>query len=453
MLTTRSERYFGHQFLISIMSELNYRPELKGGCAGLAQMGIQAFLADEIDVFNERIVLIHQIWEKIKLLKKSKQGDTLSQDPEYKKLIAQLKTTDILAFFDGLQLYQQPDEYLRIFGGNISQFKPATLSPFTTSKKITDDGGLFQLDHYFSHYTTGEIKSFLSLLQTHAGQSKIAMSFSSNDHRIGVCYDGRINKWLLIDANQLPIHEVSLEDLSKRIFAAHSVNSPIFDSLPISMRVYASGKEQKNIARVLKTLQKDKLFTPLQTITVEKTQHINTDQETLLHLAAQYGHPQSTHTMLNAMMIDPNVKCKVGKTPLYIAADHGHDDVVDELLKNKKKHHADPYLACNDKINPVTIAAIRGHVSILTLFSKYNIDLFKPDGTGKTAMDYAKQFKHQHIIDFLNLEQTKKQKQQAIPNQPNHRYPLRKHSVFSTSLAEEPKPALSNNRPRKRVKY
>jgi hypothetical protein len=441
------------------MTELNYHPELKGGCAGIAQMGIQAFLADEIDVFNERIVLIHQIWEKIELLKKSKQGDELYQDTKYKKLITQLKNPDILAFFDGFQLYQQPREYKQIIGHYVSQYKPATLSTVTTSKKIMDDGGLFQLDHYFSQFTISEIKSFLILLQKHAGKSKIAMSFSSNEHRIGVCFDGRVNKWLLIDANQLPIHEVSLENLSERIFAAHSINGPMFDSLPISVRVYAVGKEQKNITTVLDALKEDKDFTSLQIITLEKAQQTNKDKDTLLHLAARYGHQQSTSNILDAMMIDADVKNKDNKTPLYIAASHGHDNVVNELLK--KKHHTKPYLACNDKTNPITIAAMRGHLSTLTLFSNYQKDLFKPDGTGKNAMDYAKQNKHQHIINFLNLEHEKKQKLQAIVKKQkpqtiaDHRYPLRKHSIFSTSLAVEPRPKLnaSNQPPKKRIKY
>ena len=67
---------------------------------------------------------------------------------------------------------------------------------------------------------------------------------------------------------------------------------------------------------------------------------------------------------------------------------------------------ANPEITCNEKTNAITIAAIKGKLAILMLFAKHHIDILSPDASGKTALDYAEENKHESMISYLkNIKQ------------------------------------------------
>lgn len=83
-------------------------------------------------------------------------------------------------------------------------------------------------------------------------------------------------------------------------------------------------------------------------------------------------------------------------TPLYVAAERGFKEIVEELLKNG----ADPNLTLNSGSSPLIIATLNGHTEVVALLLKsganrnfvYN---------GNTALTYAQSLGFLSIVDLL----------------------------------------------------
>lgn len=122
-----------HGYICSAMKALGYQIEAGGVCNGIALMIIQAYLINDLTAFNKRLINIHDKWKRVKAIKKSVGKTNLANNRDYQKLIVELQSVDILAFFDGITLYQDPDDYPDIFGK--ASFAIQTLRCRTTHSK------------------------------------------------------------------------------------------------------------------------------------------------------------------------------------------------------------------------------------------------------------------------------------------------------------------------------
>src|SRR3990167_612271 len=112
MKTSRVSLPQGQEWLIECMQKLGYQADPRGVCFGVAHMGMQAILAEEVDIFDKRWKDIYSIspdnfLQEIESLKeKRKQQKGLAIDP----------LLNISPFFEGIELYHQPSKYPDLFG-------------------------------------------------------------------------------------------------------------------------------------------------------------------------------------------------------------------------------------------------------------------------------------------------------------------------------------------------
>ena len=88
---------------------------------------------------------------------------------------------------------------------------------------------------------------------------------------------------------------------------------------------------------------------------------------------------------------------KYGWTALICAAEYGHDTVIPLLLE------ADAQIDAQDDYGntPLIRASINGKEAAVRELLKGNPNLDLKSKTGKTALDYARERKHQSIVDLL----------------------------------------------------
>ena len=364
----------------------------------------------------------------------------------HQMMIAELQTPACLEFFNSIQMYQNPEDYTEITGEHLSQFKVEQISKMINNKKMAALGGKKLIDHYLSCYSVEDLQHFFNFLDT--VNNKIAISLSANGHRIGIGYDGKHKKWLLISTSELPIHEVNLADIANKLFSSYFPEKKI--AFLISIRLYATGNTATKIQRCIMELKRSPAVQALHLRTLAKalrrtqTLHyaayynhlptiiilssLNTDlnavtilNETALYIAAYNNHYSIAATLLNNHLAQVDLQDNHGRTPLFAAAKNGGERMVSLLLQ----HRANPEITCYDKTNAITIAAINGRLQILILFSKQNIDILSPDDSGKTALNYAQEKKHQPMITYLmSIKQ----------NQITTHQPLKKPSLFNLPI-------------------
>ena len=87
----------GQTFLFEVMEALGYSPGKDGICFGIAMMGLQAILTNEIHALDARL-------------------EACSHAPINK--LCTNPSPDLLAFFDGVTLYQDPKKFSHLILNN-----------------------------------------------------------------------------------------------------------------------------------------------------------------------------------------------------------------------------------------------------------------------------------------------------------------------------------------------
>ena len=128
--------------------------------------------------------------------------------------------------------------------------------------------------------------------------------------------------------------------------------------------------------------------------------NMGTPWGTLLSPAAFYGHTAIARELLSIPATDVNLAQWKGATPLFLAAQQGHVDLVRLLLA---AHGINPNLGMlGQKTTPLIIAAYKGHeevVKILLTASSVRINLRQADGS--TALFAATQANFPGIVEAL----------------------------------------------------
>lgn len=122
--------------------------------------------------------------------------------------------------------------------------------------------------------------------------------------------------------------------------------------------------------------------------------NIKTDLgETLLYLAAKQGKLDGLDNLLKDSLANIETAANDGSTPLYIAAQNGHLEVVIALLQAG----ADINQPANDGKTPLYIAAENGHLDMVQALLAAGADINQAANDGKTPLSIAKENKHVYI--------------------------------------------------------
>ena len=393
--------------------EPGYQMDLLGICYGIACMGMQAILANELQVFRERLILISNLIEnpKIKELLLNNGYPEKTLKGKHKQAYIDLK-----AFFDGVALYFIPKKYNTVLPEIATQFLSMS-SVFNLVKSGSlKDNKLNEIHRFSGCYTLEQLANYLQsltkIINKHKDQNpnysnhNLAFLLSSHSHTIVLGYNPQTQTWNMIDANQLTssttdFHANNAKDIENitqlilNSFYNINNNSPepisvgfttqIVEKIPIIAKKTHADRAFFNAFDVgrLKILQEipakiasyllfiaakhgDKAVVSTLTRNHNKKININVKYNNLtpLSTAINNKHTKIVKLLLGTQGIDVNSANLYQETPLFIAARNGYEKIV-ELLLNMKDLDVDHENKHDE--TPLFIAAANGQTEIVKL--------------------------------------------------------------------------------------
>lgn len=201
-----------HDSIINIMEKLDYKEVKKGVCNGLAQMWVQAVFCEEIEKFITRLHFICETPDLLEKINTAKVKKGLNLSDEDRACI------DVLAFFDGIQLYQNFHLYTHLFNHNPHHLDAAAIAALTLPLKLEKRPiieiysenrlfNIFSMQRYLSELAEefdlyNKNKAALALFKQFLPELVIALHTCT--HKVALRYNSRMTCWELTDANQYP---------------------------------------------------------------------------------------------------------------------------------------------------------------------------------------------------------------------------------------------------------
>lgn len=464
----------GQEWIIQQMKNLGYKSNEEGVCFGTAHMAARATIARRFNQFEDRLKKLFELAEKkvdlsmelkrqqqerIDLISRVKQEEikkirdqqlaAKSQkeikvfedlNSEQRKAILnkisdkmmeyeskqEINLNDVLAFFDGIQVFFAPHDYPDLFpieerkglgqASGVTSFSKLILPNNLLEQKIPET------DKFSDIYNQQELSDWFASLsrlfqEPPSCDYPIAFTLLNVNHAITIGYDPlKKDPWTLIDPNQLPPQPIADTNiLAKSILSAFPLNKFV----AMNTRIYTSGDHQHDLQKKLKIFRNtiQKALTPDQRDEKSKRQdfynatwlmmasqigdiesikmlasswhglNLN-DQEssfkyTALHFAAKHNHILKTLLSYGA---NPNIVSKFGTTPLTIATRGGDTDTVNVLLS----YGANPDMVDDDGYFILAHAVSRGYTDIVNALLAYGAKPDMVDKHGNSILVYAK---------------------------------------------------------------
>lgn len=117
-----------------------------------------------------------------------------------------------------------------------------------------------------------------------------------------------------------------------------------------------------------------------------------------LHFAAQYGHSDTIEVLLRAG-VSRDTRTKVDRTPLHIAAQEGHLDIVQLLVMHGADIDAKDLL----RMTPLHWAVERGYTDIVEALLSNGADPDTENKFDKTAIDIAYDMGRTEMVPLLQV--------------------------------------------------
>lgn len=384
-----------HDDIINLVNSLGYDTDDGGMCNGITMMAVQAFTVGRVKEFNARLKFLkrHNISRRLK--RYQRKVTKASQSGKLPQLVSRnQKLIDVVAFCDGVNLYQDPDNNDSLFGRCVTQSNRDSIANLVDSSELKALGGLEKINSWLGVYDDNELKQYVSELNRIA--KKVRCSFTlimySSDHTMAMCYDAPSEKWFVINANALPIQQLKLRKIPEWI--QKGFDEPT-KTIMFETSVYVAGNQLKRIAQFNERVKSSRSMTELHRITEKRAKYSDYNDTSLVHLAAEHGHAALIDE-LHQVGADLNALDNDARTPAWLAAQFGHVAVIEALIwAGAKLNLSHKYGA-----TPAFNATIYEHVNILRLLARAGIDLSQKTPRGY-LLEIAKERNVTESIRFL----------------------------------------------------
>jgi hypothetical protein len=385
------------------MAAVGYNPDKRGQCFGMANMGMQAFLADDMSTFDARLESIAKISVQafkhdFKQLKIKRQdylddGNTKRAD----EITAMIINT--WAFFDGIALYQTPTDHKPIFRDEEHNTGEAVLGQDEARTRnvvlpaTLDAKAPAKISTYSGSYTPFELTTHLKALKRNLGEHSFSLLLGGVQHAINLNYNAKTKRWLLIDPNRLPGVEYMHEDLlSKALIAGFHQEK----GLVIETSLYARHSDAASLGKDFSSMVKSKPWRHLHRQSKLNTLHDDTIPQ-LHHAIWRKDYPWVKKNIPAGLKLDAIPESSDALSPLMLAVNMRDLKMIRLLLENKT-----PINQHNDDGNTALMgAAVDGQPEVVNYLLEQNADAALYDNDGVSALMLAAEEGHVAVTTLL----------------------------------------------------
>ncbi len=194
-----SSLYRAKDQLLVFIQALGYKNDLEGLCYGFAMMAVQAILCDDFDTFAFRLDKIAILINKYKQMV----SEADFQELVKKDASALKKDSDLVAFLDGVALYQEANKYPDLFENSKprTQMKWAEITePLLRPSQLELRGGSNSVERFVRIYTVDELALHLKKLKNLFQKDlSCAITLAGGDHILTIAYDLKESSWVIIN--------------------------------------------------------------------------------------------------------------------------------------------------------------------------------------------------------------------------------------------------------------
>lgn len=374
-----------HKRIIEQSRHLGYKSDVEGVCFGIAQMGIQAILANDIPTFNDRLSQLSNLTPEALEKKINELKELKTKANQETKSLNQI--TDILAFFEGIELYYQPELYPDYFS---EQSKPQNqreavkqVSSLLQPDVLVQKGGIEKANYFSGMYSIDDLDDLFKSLTNALKNMKepIAFNLHNTMHSIAIGYVPQDGAWVFIDANKLPakiIKNDNIQELSDLVCCAFSKN----DFVTFCTQPYTTANQIESLNKQLAAFKND--TTQNEAITA-KAQYQDSNNITWLQLAIDIQ-----DTELAKALIETGINLDLAKeqnkfTPLHFATLHPSSEILEKLLLKKANPN---FVNLSGKV-PLHLAAMFRNSNMVEKLLLHGANPNIPDLNGRTPLCYA----------------------------------------------------------------
>lgn len=402
-------------WLMSRMQELGYGHLSKDGvCFGVATLGVQAVLTDNLDKFNQRLKKMREI--PVDKFAETVHAGRRHKDREMINILAFCEDVDLchLPVYATAHLVQSKEiKEQKEQKGKKGKKEPPEVIKKSQNEMITlgiiksvqlEKTGIQQVAKYSSPYNMMYLQAYFhNLNEKVKGLTQpVAFFLNSGNHGVTVGFNPNNKKsWSIIDANKLPVESFDyFIEVANAVGKAFTMEEDLRANAKVifSTTVYTTDAQAEMLTK--KFEDKDGMIYDYEED--KKNSKLVDDTGNAWLIRAVADEDIALVTSLLERKADPNKKSSGNLSPLFMAAQIGNDTLVKILLARGANADAEG----QDKQTVLHAAASSGQLEVVktilehkSFFHKAKIDA--PSAGGVTPFGYAALFGYPDVMREL----------------------------------------------------